>query len=273
MPFTVSHPAIVLPLKSLWPRYFSLSGLFAGAMSPDLIYFLLCHTEMRGFSHSWTGLFIFCLPAGVAFVLAFHWLVKRELILNLPKPFDRWLSGLAESKFRVSGGGAWSALVGSVLIGALSHFFWDSFTHAGGEIVKMLPALNTDITFMGITRSYSRWIQHASTIVGGLAVLGYLAKSKFIPRPTLTFRSRSSKVKLSFWLFAATVAVIVTMAALLFYDEYYEYGIFDFRSPTMTTIIVGLGSWAGIFWASLIMGATRLTQSQATEKIVDRAAS
>jgi hypothetical protein len=240
-------------------------------MSPDLIYFLLCHTTMRGFSHSWSGLFLFCLPAGVAFVFAFHGLVKREMILNLPMPFDRWLSGLAHSEFKVSRGRGWIVLTISVLIGALSHFFWDSFTHAEGEIVKMLPVLNTEFTFLGFSRSYSRWIQHASTIVGGIAVLRYVARSKFVPRPISSFCPRSSIRKFGFWLLTAMVSAVVTMAALLFYDDYYEYGIFDFRSPTMMTIIVGLGIWAGIFWSCAIMGLTRMMRTQPTDSVADSA--
>jgi len=261
MPFTTSHPAIVLPLKSIWPRYFSLSGLFAGAMSPDLIYFLLCHTTARGFSHSWSGLFIFDIPAGIAFVFAFHYLVKRELILNLPKPFDQWLSGIALDEYSVGGRRGWVVLIFSVLVGALSHFFWDSFTHAEGEIVKMLPVLNTDVTFLGIRRSYSRWIQHASTIVGGLAVLWYVAKSKFIPKPHRSFIPRKGKRKFYFWMFTSTVSIVLAMTATIFYDHYYEYAIFSGHSGTMAFITIGLGSWAGIFWSCVIVRLTKIARA------------
>ena len=92
MPFTTSHPAIVLPLKMLKPRWFSLTGLMAGAMAPDLLYFLMMQTSYRGVSHSWLGLFVFCLPAGIAFSFAFHHLFKQPVIHNLPWPLDRRLS-------------------------------------------------------------------------------------------------------------------------------------------------------------------------------------
>ena len=123
MPFTVSHPAIILPLKHLKPNWFSLSGLMVGAMSPDLIYFLTTITFYRGISHSWFGLFIFCLPAGLLFAVMFHWLFKYHFIMNLPSPLDKNLSGLAVSRFFPRNIRDWSVLIFSVIIGALSHFF------------------------------------------------------------------------------------------------------------------------------------------------------
>ena len=134
MPFTTAHPAAVLPLKKIWPRWFSLTGLMAGAMAPDLQYFLLADTTHRGLSHSWVGLFAVCLPMGLAFSFAFHWLFKEAFIANLPRPLDRWLSGLAVSTFGPRSWSEWAVLVSSVLIGALSHFAWDSFTHLHGEM-------------------------------------------------------------------------------------------------------------------------------------------
>jgi hypothetical protein len=40
MPFTFAHPAIVLPLKHLPKRWYSLTGLIIGSMTPDFEYFI-----------------------------------------------------------------------------------------------------------------------------------------------------------------------------------------------------------------------------------------
>ncbi|WP_434297574.1 DUF4184 family protein [Clostridium sporogenes] len=40
MPFTFSHPAIVLHLEKKWNKYFSFTALILGSMSPDFEYFI-----------------------------------------------------------------------------------------------------------------------------------------------------------------------------------------------------------------------------------------
>lgn len=40
MPFTFSHPAIILPLSYLPKKWFSLTGLIIGSLIPDFEYLL-----------------------------------------------------------------------------------------------------------------------------------------------------------------------------------------------------------------------------------------
>ncbi len=40
MPFTFSHPAIILPLKYLPQNWFSLTGLIIGSLTRDFEYFI-----------------------------------------------------------------------------------------------------------------------------------------------------------------------------------------------------------------------------------------
>lgn len=248
MPFTTSHPAIVLPLKQIWPRWFSLTGLMAGAMAPDLIYFLILITTHRGISHSWTGLFIFCLPAGIVFSFAFHLLFKYHFISNLPRPLDRFLSGLADSKFRIAGRRGLTVLAYSVLIGALSHFFWDSMTHEQGEIVRRIPLLLEKSVILGTTVPNYRIVQHLSTAFGALTILIYALKSNLIPVPLSNPPVRKPGKKLIFW----SVGAMVTLAfASLAVSIYHGYDIFQIDKqllsyPVSTTL--GLAGWAGFFY-------------------------
>ncbi len=65
MPFTLAHPAAVIPLKkSTYGRYFSLSALIAGSIVPDLGY-LVPLADFTGFSHSLGGIIVFGLPVGL----------------------------------------------------------------------------------------------------------------------------------------------------------------------------------------------------------------
>ena len=248
MPFTTSHTVAVLPLKKLWPRWFSLSGLIAGAMSPDLQYFLLVDTTYRGISHSWLGLFTVCLPLGLAFTFAFHWLFKRSLIEHLPQPFARALSGLASSRFAPTNMKSWLILIGSILIGALSHFLWDSFTHTEGELAQQIPWLLEQNTLFGITRHNTRWVQHVSSIFGSLGLVAGVWVMKLLPQPVTGLVSKTTRQKLLFWLGGVVGGVVFACLATWFYNGYYDWHLELGHNRTMAFMALGIGSWAGFFW-------------------------
>ena len=217
-------------------------------MAPDLIYFLILTTAHRGVSHSWTGLFIFCLPAGIVFSLVFHNLFKYHFILNLPRPLDRFLSGLAESKIRIVGWRGWLVLAYSVLIGALSHFFWDSMTHEFGEIVRRIPFLLEKSVILGITVPNYRIVQHLSTTLGALTILIYALKSNLIPAPFSNPPVRKPGAKLVFWIGGGMMAAALACLAIWLY---HGHSIFQINRqllsyPISTTF--GLAGWAGFFY-------------------------
>ena len=243
MPFTTSHPAIVLPLKKLWPQYFSLTGLMAGAMAPDLLYFLIAATAPRGISHSWSGLFVFCLPAGILFSFAFHWLFKKEFIISLPCNLDKYLSGLAISKFNLRGISEWVIFIISVIIGILSHFFWDAFTHAQGEIAQLIPFLNDSIHLLGKDFQITRILQHFSTLFGAIVIVLFLTKGEMLLKPKKDFTRRSIRDKIIFWCYSAIFTGLFVIFVFWFYSTLYP----DLPIPFWKTI--GLASWAGLFWA------------------------
>lgn len=243
MPFTVSHAAIVLVFKKLHPSWFSLSGLIAGAMSPDLLYFLMVSTNYRGLSHSWTGLLLFCLPAGVLFAWSFNALVKYHLIVHLPSPIDKHLSGLATTSWGLFTVRDWVRLIISVLIGTVSHFFWDSFTHLHGEMVTLLPFLKSSVTIFEKRFYPYNILQHASTLIGGIWLLWYISRTSNVPSPDSSIRTRSGSQKLLFWIGAIAAGSLFAVAVLVFYQRYYGYLVLH---PVVT---LGLGSWAGFYYA------------------------
>ena len=248
MPFTTSHPAIVLPLKKLWPRWFSLTGLMAGAMAPDLQYFLLANTTWRGISHSWLGLLVYCLPLALTFSFAFHWLFKHEFIVNLPRPISRILSGLAMSRFMPSSARQWLVLIGSILVGALSHFFWDSFTHAEGEVARRIPWLLEQTTHFGMTRGNTRWAQHVSSLLGALAVGLGVWKGGLLPKSVETESNRTPGQKTVFWLLGGVCGLAFACLAVWFYNGYHDWHLELGHNRTLAFMSFGLGSWAGFFW-------------------------
>lgn len=250
MPFTISHPAAILPLKHIWPRWFSLTGLMAGAMSPDLLYFLILNTTERGYSHSWTGLFIFCFPIGVAFAFAFHKLFKYHLIFNLPRPFDRIFSGLAVSEFKVRDVHSWLVLVFSILVGALSHFGWDSFTHAGGEIAQMVPFLMQKSTILGMLVPNHIIAQHLSTLFGAIFLPLYIIKFKLVPEPVILKSVNSPHRKFVFWATGFSIAIIFAFAMAFLFNLHLDWRVNHIYNLRYAYKTFGLAGWAGFFyWA------------------------
>lgn len=160
MPLTFAHPAAVLPLTRL---RLPLSALVVGSVAPDLVYFV--RLAPRGhFGHTLPGLFLFCIPAGLALLWVFDRLLKRPLAelapasaqrrLNDPlrrSPFDRPLAFVAVA----------------VLLGATTHVLWDAFTHAGGWGVALVPALRRTVSLgsLGAFPAY-KLAQHGSTVFG-----------------------------------------------------------------------------------------------------------
>ena len=85
MPFTFSHPAIVLPFCKAKKIQLSLTGLIIGSIMPDME-FLLKLKETAIFGHTWLGLFLFDIPVGIVLSFIFHALMRNTLIMNMPKP-------------------------------------------------------------------------------------------------------------------------------------------------------------------------------------------
>src|SRR5436190_1116980 len=118
MPYTLAHPAAILPLRRF--HWLSSLGLVVGAMSPDFEHVLRV-TPVSRYSHTLMGLLWFCLPVGLLVMWAYRFLWRVPLSKFFPQPIETstlWKDGL------------------SVLIGALTHITWDSFTHRQGLGVK-----------------------------------------------------------------------------------------------------------------------------------------
>lgn len=216
MPFTFSHPAIVLPLYYLPKKTRSITGLVIGSMSPDFEKFLRMSSH-DGFSHTWPAIFYFNLPLTILLSFAFHQMVRNPLIDNLPlflkkrlQPYEKlnWLSYFKEH---------YLIIILSILVGVVSHLTWDSFTHPGGRLTKIFPILSEWIRFHGYNTWLSVLIDRISSLVGGLLIVGIILKLP--PKPSLHQPINKSN---KYWLFAGLVALfIVTIRLLIGVDPNY----------------------------------------------------
>jgi hypothetical protein len=166
MPYTLAHPAAVLPFFGF--RRLSRMGLIIGALSPDLEH-TLRFQAVSHFSHTLAGLFYFCLPLGIVLTYAarrYWWSPLRKIFPEIPAVPPR------ESVI-------WLAL--SVLIGATSHILWDSFTHSGRWGVENFSLLSQNF-FQINGQSFPLWnvLQHLSTL-GGAVIIAIFTKWKAKP--------------------------------------------------------------------------------------------
>lgn len=195
MPFTIAHPAAVLPLPRILRKWTVPSALVIGSMTPDFAFFLplgVTRTE----SHSLAGIFWFCLPIGLASYLTFHLLLKHPLISLLPDWISRRLSHIATTRLpNVS----WLAVAISLATGALTHLAWDSFTHPGAPGVEAIPFLRAEVFVIDTYHGYVYKLLQYFSSGFGLLILGiwsfhWLRKAPIGPAPAASM-TISSRIK------------------------------------------------------------------------------
>ncbi len=177
MPVTLpAHAAAVLPLFRLSRWGVPPAALVLGACAPDLSYVLETVGLVGGAdAHSLPGLFLFCLPVGLVTLVWLEVLLLPVLRRTLPE-----VAGVQWGRFlRTQGlprsGRTWALAAGAVVLGAATHVLWDGFTHR-----HMWPAeaLYPHVTVPVGQRELplARVLQHASSLVGSLGVLGWLVR-------------------------------------------------------------------------------------------------
>jgi hypothetical protein len=174
MPFTLAHPATVLPFARLLARWRLLSAVVVGSMVPDFGRFLPW-TPARFETHSADALLTFCLPVGLATYWLFQWLIKRPLIELLPPgAHARWRDSYKPAD--AANLKQWILAASGVLFGAVTHLVWDAFTHDGARGMRMFPVLEDPAVELGGHRlSGAHLLQDANSVVGLLVVLAILA--------------------------------------------------------------------------------------------------
>lgn len=216
MPFTFSHPAIILPLTYLSKKWFSLTGLIIGSLVPDFEYFM--RMEIRSdYSHTIEGLFWFNIPLGILLAFVFHNIVRPELFNNLPKPLKLRFVIFSKFNWNTYFKKSWIIVIFSILIGAFSHLLWDSFTHHHGFFVENLSVLRESIIIFGMKIPILKILQHSSTLFGGFFILLtiYRLPKNVIKRP---------RINIAYW--KLIIGITLSIVAIRFITglEIREYG-------------------------------------------------
>lgn len=210
MPFTLSHPAIAVPLVR---HGLVLSALIVGSMAPDFPYFIHLSTASQ-YGHTLPGVFLFCVPVGLAVLWIFHQVLKLPLLSLLPRSHQERLISVV-NKFRFSPSRQLLLIILSLALGAFTHIAWDSFTHPHGWGVQQFPVLSAPVIYtpQGSIMMF-KILQHGSTFTGAaFLIYCYVKWFKQTPRQPIYLPVQlSSQFKQRFTIFvglsASCVAVV-----------------------------------------------------------------
>jgi hypothetical protein len=128
VPFTFSHPAIVLPLTVRDKNTFSTTALVIGSITPDFEYFAnFAHHSI--YSHTWIGVLWFDLPVSIIIFYVYNKIVKDELIDNLPTFLNKRFVRMKTARTVNYSTRRYRVIFISLLLGIISHLFWDRLLH------------------------------------------------------------------------------------------------------------------------------------------------
>jgi len=177
MPFTVSHVVAVIPLYKYLGKFGAFSALVIGSMVPDFAYMTPYLVHQRMDSHSLVGIYLYGIPMGLTVYFLYHFFMAPVIVSLLPKKISQYLNAdlfLGKIPNIPS-----YVLVFSIILGAMTHVFWDFFTHANG-IPEYIDWFNVPLTSLdGYNIMPFRVLQHFSSIFG-LCLLLFLMWSWII---------------------------------------------------------------------------------------------
>ncbi|MBT8219535.1 MAG: DUF4184 family protein [Bacteroidia bacterium] len=201
MPFTLAHPALVMPLHGSRSKL-SLTGLVIGSIAPDLE-FLIQMREVENIEHQLQGIIFFDLPAAIILAFLFHNILRNSLITHLPNFYRRRFTDLLTFDWNAYAKENKAKIVISILIGIISHLGLDAFTHHDGWFVEMIPVLAYDIGINGHQLPIYFFLQIILSLIGMMMVHLMILK--------LNIQSNDIKYPPSDYFYWLMFAVLVTV--------------------------------------------------------------
>ena len=252
MPFTLAHPAAVLPLRGI--RYLRTAPLIVGALVPDLPYYVpgsLVH--WRAETHRVAGSFTIDLALGYLTLAGLFVLRRpltalltrraRALCLGALRPFTRWQE--------------WPGAALPMLLGVWSHLLWDSFTHTDGWMVHRVALLSAPVTLGPYSGTVCHVLQYLSSAFG-LAVLAVWYWR--LPTPPAVSASAGGARS------AVVPVLLLVMAAALLIGSVQATVVFGRTGQVYRTLDVFLTHGIAWFAALYLVAGTILTLEQAHER-------
>ena len=179
MPFTLSHPAIVLPLMYVQKKYVSVTALLAGSVVPDFEYFLRMQKDKSHYSHTGWGIFWFDIPFGLFLCFVFHAMVRKPLIVHLPAFLQKRFISSIDFKWGAHFKNYWHIILLSLFAGTILHIGWDAGVHKASHFfttTNYFQTMNNNNKFSDLQVYYAVWLIHS--LLGVLALIVGVIKLK-----------------------------------------------------------------------------------------------
>lgn len=234
MPFTFSHIALAIPLKRISNKL-STTGLVIGSMLPDVEYYL--RMKMYGtWGNTLKGILLYEIPLGIILAILFHTIVRRTLILHLPifisNHWQDFINYDWIQKFKSN----WGWFIFSLVLGILTHLFWDALTHEPNYILGFeMSLLNKEFG----SRPLYETNQILFSIIG-LVLLVYMIFNRKILSSS-DEHQLEVKSKFKFWVSVICLFLMICSIKYLFgipEDKYYLQLLVISCSASMIAIFI-----------------------------------
>jgi hypothetical protein len=216
MPFTLAHPAIILPLAR--SKRFSITALITGSIIPDLEFFLQLR-ETENIGHHGYGIILFNFPLALITCFLFHNLLKKPLVNNLPQYAKVRATGALNVDWNSYSKINKLSITLSLFTGIGSHITWDAFTHDDGFFVELLPLLSSKIDILNYRIPVYFLLQLVFSVAGLLAVLYSVHR---LPQQQITEANKSNT---SYWpllLLFFTIIIFIRILAWPQHDSFWD---------------------------------------------------
>jgi len=250
MPFTLAHPAAILPLRRVWRL--RTAPLILGALIPDLPYYV--PGSIGRFipeTHNFEGSVSVCLVLGYAALAAIFLL--RAPLTALLSARARWLCLTALAPLRERRV-EWALAGVSIVLGVWTHLLWDAFTHTDSWVVHRVAALSAPVSIGSYNGPLSHVLQYASSAFGLIVLTIWYFRLRAPPAPPTPPGAPRSSVR--------PVLMLVSTAAILVggvqATEYYDHSPVVYR--TLNIFLTHSLAWFGLLY--LLAGSLVTLQHQ-----------
>lgn len=256
MPFTLAHPAAILPLRGV--RYLRTAPLIIGAMAPDLHYYLpWIFARFMADTHSFTGSYTTDLLSGYL-ILIIVFLLRRPLTA-LVSARARWLCLSALVPFRRDRR-EWLFALPAVLLGVWTHLSWDAFTHSDGWFVHRVAVLSEWVTIGPYTGPLYHVLQYLSSVFGLIVIAIWYTRLRTPPAVRAGRGAARSSARPVLLLILAAAALIGAVLATEFYGRTHNV----YR--TLNVLLTHSIAWFAVLY---LIAGTILNLEHAPERLSD----
>lgn len=210
MPFTFSHPALIFPIYKLRKKWFSITGLIVGSITPDFEYFFRMKKGINHYSHTIFSILYFNLPVALLLAYIFHAIVRKPLINHLPTFLYRRFYNYYNIEWKLIFYKRAPIFVTSIVLGSISHIAWDGLTH---YVADLLYTIQHKVFF------FSAWMHHSfiySIIHFTFSFIGLAFLAILVIKIPVDKRVVMNKTNYNFWLLVVTITVLIFIIRVVF---------------------------------------------------------